>query len=184
MPNAEDYVFAEICAGEFYQNYEESGIYTELFTATNGCDSTLVIELEVLPNSFTDILAEICPDSMFLGLNQTGFYEFMDTNIFGCDSITTLNLTVLEEMDPMCFVSRIENITKQVKIYPNPVSDLLTIDYDKAYTANIYNLNGLLVDQVKSNNNKIDVSKLANGIYFIKLQTDLEILTFQKFIKL
>ena len=184
LPNAEDYVFAEICAGEFYQNYEESGIYTELFTATNGCDSTLVIELEVLPNSFTDILAEICPDSMFLGLNQTGFYEFMDTNIFGCDSITTLNLTVLEEMDPMCFVSRIENITKQVKIYPNPVSDLLTIDYDKAYTANIYNLNGLLVDQVKSNNNKIDVSKLANGIYFIKLQTDLEILTFQKFIKL
>lgn len=184
LPNTEVMVFAEICEGESYEGYTEEGTYEEKFIDSNGCDSTLTLQLSVLPKSYDELFVEICPDSTFMGFNQTGVYEIVDTNILGCDSIITLELIVLDVMDPACFVSSINEVSQQINIYPNPVSEVLTIDYDQNCSSAIFDVNGLKVATYNNIDHKVDVSQLTNGIYFIKIQNENKTLTFHKFIKL
>lgn len=59
-----------------------------------------------------------------------------------------------------------------LKIYPNPVSDLLYINAESLpgiHTAEIYSVSGQLLIST-DNENVIDVSGLARGIYFVKLK--------------
>ena len=66
-------------------------------------------------------------------------------------------------------------INPQVKIYPNPVNDELTIQIDKPFeykniTISIYNLSGSLVQQsIQNNNTTINLSNLKEGMYIIRL---------------
>lgn len=72
---------------------------------------------------------------------------------------------------------------ENIKIYPNPTTDYLIIDFAVAKTVtvdlNIYNQNGQLVRSVSqkqkvSNHEqeRITVNDLANGIYYLQLQTE------------
>jgi len=57
-------------------------------------------------------------------------------------------------------------------LYPNPVSDKLTIEADEALgTVEVYNLMGALVYSQKNCDNKLEIntSDLPSGIYFIRL---------------
>ncbi len=75
------------------------------------------------------------------------------------------------------------NNDDKIKIYPNPVIDLLNIDYtDKITNVSIYNNTGSLVLKTQSFNNKVDISNLSKGIYSIKVETANKNYT-QKFIK-
>jgi Secretion system C-terminal sorting domain len=58
-------------------------------------------------------------------------------------------------------------------VYPNPVENLLTISTTEA-VSNIRILNSLgqLVSNVDAKNNSVDVSKLSQGVYFIKFAVD------------
>lgn len=93
---------ASICADDVYvfgtSTLNESGLYTEVFQNINGCDSTVYLTLEVLPNFNTYVDASIC---------NGDFYNFGDDNYFtsgtyiqyypasnGCDSLVHLNLVV------------------------------------------------------------------------------------------
>ncbi len=64
---------------------------------------------------------------------------------------------------------------EQVKIYPNPTSDFITIlqEFQNSKVA-IYNVSGSLISQqeMTSRNNVIDVQNLKNGMYFIKITND------------
>jgi hypothetical protein len=59
-----------------------------------------------------------------------------------------------------------------IKIYPNPVSDILTIEnLDNANDVEIINILGQTVLHFpKLNDNKIYVSNLENGVYFLKIE--------------
>jgi hypothetical protein len=52
-------------------------------------------------------------------------------------------------------------------VYPNPTVDFLNIDGVEIVNVKIYNTNGQLVKQ--STNNKIDVSTLSKGTYFVEV---------------
>ena len=92
-----------LCEGEsmmvnnqlYDQNYPQG---TELIPGTS-CDSTLMVNLQFLPNDTTVIEAEIAPGEAFqVGnetFNQAGDYEVLLTNRHGCDSLVYLNLDVL-----------------------------------------------------------------------------------------
>lgn len=47
-------VEATVCNGESVEGYAETGIYTDVFTAVNGCDSIRQLQLIVLPDSHPD----------------------------------------------------------------------------------------------------------------------------------
>jgi Tfp pilus assembly major pilin PilA len=94
---------ATICNGNSYtfdgQDIQTAGTYTAVYTSANGCDSTVVLTLEVLPTQQSAINATICDGSAYeyngQALSAAGSYEFIFEGANGCDSTVTINLTVL-----------------------------------------------------------------------------------------
>ena len=95
-------VDVEICDGETYfaagANQTISGIYTDVLTSIDGCDSTILTNLTVNPVYITNVDVEICDSETYFaaGANQTvsGIYTDILTTVDGCDSTILTNLTV------------------------------------------------------------------------------------------
>lgn len=67
-----------------------------------------------------------------------------------------------------------------VKVYPNPVNDILTISFEHGISSvSIYNLLGqeIFTKSINANETTIDVSNLATGTYLVKVQVDNEVKT-------
>jgi hypothetical protein len=93
-----------ICQGDsaFLQGAYQTaaGTYTDVFTASGGCDSTVNTTLNVIAPVVTNVTRTICTgDSAFLaGAYQTAAGVYNDTlasTVTGCDSIVTTDLTVV-----------------------------------------------------------------------------------------
>ena len=92
-----------ICDGETYefdgQTLTVSGTYSATYTAQDGSDSTVVLELSVLPTYNLSIEATICEgESYELGgveYFDPGIYSLTMTSSLGCDSTIELSLEVL-----------------------------------------------------------------------------------------
>lgn len=70
-----------------------------------------------------------------------------------------------------CWPQAINNSSiENVKVFPNPVSDFINIESNKAVVTNsiLYNLTGAKILETK--NSKIDVSQLVNGLYILELR--------------
>lgn len=66
-------------------------------------------------------------------------------------------------------------VTNEMKIYPNPIKDILNFSFDAAITTvSIYNLLGqeVIVKSLNANEGTIDVSNLSSGTYFVKVYAD------------
>ncbi|MDQ3048544.1 MAG: T9SS type A sorting domain-containing protein, partial [Bacteroidota bacterium] len=78
--------------------YNTSGVYTDVFAAFNGCDSTVTTNLTVNPAMGSTQTFSICSgNSISVGANtysMTGVYTDILTAPNGCDSTVTTNLTV------------------------------------------------------------------------------------------
>jgi hypothetical protein len=93
-----------ICDGDSYefgsQTLTTPGTYEETFIAANGCDSTVTLQLTVLPAYNLTVDREICSGDTYLfdgqELSSSGTYQATFTAGNGCDSMVTLNLTVVE----------------------------------------------------------------------------------------
>lgn len=99
----ETYLTELICDGESYalggNSYTTSGQYQATFTAANGCDSLVFLDLTVAPIEQTNIVVSICTGSSYevgnSSYNATGTYQdILTSTVTGCDSIVNLNLTV------------------------------------------------------------------------------------------
>jgi hypothetical protein len=107
LPTTESTSAATICAGETYsfngEMLTEGGSYTAVLTGVNGCDSTAVLQLTVLPVVSTNLSATVCASEAyeFNGetLDESGIYTAALTGANGCDSTVTLTLTVLPESE-------------------------------------------------------------------------------------
>lgn len=96
-----------ICQGDTLlfkgETYTEAGVFTEVFTAANGCDSTETLIVNVAPLANTILDTTICgTDTVFLGnvpLTISGTYTDRLQTVDGCDSLVTINLTVLPAYD-------------------------------------------------------------------------------------
>ena len=78
-----------------------------------------------------------------------------------------------------------ETHTDALKLYPNPVKEVLIIENGELTIENagIYDLSGkIIIDCQLSTTNSINVSALPQGIYFVKLETNKGIIK-KKFIK-
>lgn len=81
------------------------------------------------------------------------------------------------------------NIKKHLKIYPNPIRDILYVDFNiqnfnEIIEIKILNSNGEIVKTVKTFGNcQIDLLNLSQGLYFINIKND-KFLINDKFIKI
>ncbi|MEO0899872.1 MAG: T9SS type A sorting domain-containing protein [Bacteroidota bacterium] len=93
---------ATICQGDNFvfgtQTLTASGTYTEVFTSQSGCDSTVSLTLNVVPQINVSITEEICDNETFTfngqQLSQAGTYSATFTSSGGCDSVVSLTLLV------------------------------------------------------------------------------------------
>ena len=96
----------QICEGQSFtfdgQTLTASGTYTANLTTVNGCDSIVILDLQVLPQLTETLNVEICSGQSYTfngqNLNIGGTYTANLTSSNGCDSIVTLNLSVLDKI--------------------------------------------------------------------------------------
>ncbi|WP_439153285.1 T9SS type A sorting domain-containing protein [Winogradskyella sp.] len=123
------------------------------------------IEIEAnLPNPLQGAAANL-DNSIFLGDNPGGVYS-----VEACYS----NLKVYNNPPVFTLSTQDHEILPEFKLYPNPVKNQLYItnnkglDIDQIY---IYTLQGKVVKTSRNYENSIDLSKLAEGMYLLKLET-------------
>ena len=94
----------QVCFGECYNFYNslycESGIYREIMTAINGCDSIIELSLTVSNQVFATASLRICAgDTLTIGdqiLTEAGVHQAIVRNQEGCRIYLTVNLVVIE----------------------------------------------------------------------------------------
>jgi hypothetical protein len=89
----------------------------------------------------------------------------VEVNQNGCvDTSLCTNIVIVGIADNI----NLQNIT----IHPNPAANILYIDgLANTATAEVYDISGKLLLSKQLNENQIDISSLAKGLYFIKLST-------------
>ena len=100
LPTVVTELFETICHnGSYLFNGEElrtEGDHTAHLTAANGCDSTVILHLDILPPVTKDIEATACDryewnNTLYI---ESGDYVQTFTAANGCDSTVTLHLTI------------------------------------------------------------------------------------------
>lgn len=142
LPKLESSSDVSICAGESYNfnglTLSDAGTYSAVLTGSNGCDSTAVVHLTVLPLSSGAIEATICANESypFNGqiLHDAGVYVMHLTGVNGCDSTLTLTLNVLP----------VQNSTVSATICGGDTYNFhgQTLEQSGTYTATLPSVNG------------------------------------------
>ena len=140
-------------------------------------DGSSIHELYIIDNAslMTCEVQSIC-DYLADPNGNTGIYN----NATGCNSVS--------EVETACTIGLKENKLKlnQINIYPNPVSDLITIEITGPgqYDLTFLNQNSQKLDyfQILRPLTVLDISHFANGVYFVKLSNPDEVRMF-KFVK-
>jgi gliding motility-associated-like protein len=110
-PSTFEYPNVTICDNESYllgdRELTEAGVYTEVLTGSNGCDSTVVLNLTVQGVAADTVKSSIFEGETYqlgdLSIDQPGEYEATFQSIDGCDSTVFLQLNFLEVYAPNAF---------------------------------------------------------------------------------
>lgn len=98
------------------------------------------------------------------------------------DNATNIaDITCISNVDPSAVVSLQENNSSTIKLYPNPVHDVLTIDAQNVSSVKVYSTTGVLVLDTESTT--IDMSEYDNGLYIIQIQFNNQTISTKRVIK-
>ena len=183
-----------ICAGQSItvgQNtYDKSGIYSDILTTVNGCDSNLTTNLTVIP--VIDISTTVNLTS--ITSNQQGAsYQWIDCNgyvpIVGATNqtytaVTNGNYAVVVSVGvcsdtsvcvPITTVKIKEDVLENdVPVYPNPNNGIFAIELNATSLIIINNIIGVVVLKQFLDKGKqtINLQSEVNGIYFIQILSE------------
>jgi hypothetical protein len=112
---------ATICSGESFQvgniTYTETGIYTNVFESSLGCDSSVITSLTVLEAIESTQNIQLCfGETISVGsstYDQTGTYSDVFTAVNGCDSLVTTLVTVNAPVNSSVTVNELELTANQ-----------------------------------------------------------------------
>ncbi|WCO02166.1 T9SS type A sorting domain-containing protein [Psychroserpens ponticola] len=112
-------------------------------------------------------------DIFGLDYNTSYTWSIAPTNCFGAAAACS-TFTFTTEEDPALSVAQFEN--QSLSVYPNPVKDQLTIKTELSIeTVEIFNILGKQVKSISGNsmlNNKVDMTSLLDGIYFLNITAE------------
>ena len=151
--------------------YTTSGTHTFSHYGEGGCLQVDTLHLTIHHTQYSEFTVAI-PDSCYTW-NGTEYCENGDfsqtmTDQFGCDSTVTLHLTLrvgVTQYDEQY----------DLTIYPNPTSSILYIESDAQISQfHLYNAFGQKIKSrtVNGTNGSLDLSDLATGTYYIRVETD------------
>ncbi|MDY0143026.1 MAG: T9SS type A sorting domain-containing protein [Bacteroidales bacterium] len=193
------YINASICKGETYSqngfNLSTSATDTLFYTATNGCDSIVILNLAVNPTYTTELFDTISRGTIYsknsfeiFATNISGDFIFTNTfeTVFGCDSVLNLHLNILAEPEDS---TEISSTDFGFMLYPNPASEEITLisenHIDKTLDFIIYDIFGKIVFRgvINKDETNIEIETFAPGIYFVKIFANIEKGNSMKFLK-
>ncbi|MCC7333089.1 MAG: proprotein convertase P-domain-containing protein [Flavobacteriales bacterium] len=113
--------------------------------------------------------------SAFNGQNQQGTWTLTVQDYYNQDggSLTSWGLKICSDAAPNGIVYLFD--ASNINIYPNPTSDILTVDFGKNSIEKIklIDMQGKVVyslENITSNTEKIDMSQFNNGIYILQME--------------
>jgi hypothetical protein len=103
---------------------------------------------------------------------EVAFPEFADMDNDGdIDLLVAEYYGTLQYFENVSTVGKPECLTKEFNVFPNPTSDLLTIELsDDIVQIELYGLDGMLIKTVE-NTNQINLKDLSAGSYFVHIKT-------------
>ncbi len=157
---------------------EKNGKRFEIQRSSNGIDFITIATKALAGNSTTKINYNHTDANPNVGLN---YYK-----------IITVDKDGSQQTSPILTISFNLVNNNFVTVYPNPAKDELNVNWDStnnnATRILLFDISGKkikVIDNIKINNSKINVSHLPNGIYLLELQNNTtgKSLGFTKFIK-
>ncbi len=173
-----------------------AGNYQVIGYNAAGCSSMADATVSMWKPATTEFTIS-CPDSCYVWNDQTycvsGDYTQTLQTVHGCDSVVTLHLTITVGIDD-------HNLDAFMTVYPNPTNGIvnvqLTMNNDQLGNTEIqvFDIYGKLLDVVEtlratslqtgtSVQTQIDLSRYANGVYFIKAVADGNVIGVKKVVK-
>jgi len=155
-------------------DYNQNGAFTdagELVWSKTASTTTPVSGTFTIPSKAT-----LAATIMRFSMKYNGVTTSCDAFSYGQVEDYTVNITA---------TARIETTNKltAVKLYPNPVSDVLNAtEVSENATFRVYNLMGQTVLSGKFNNSSIDISTIGSGNYILEI-SDNDNVTTKRFIK-
>jgi hypothetical protein len=106
-------------------------------------------------------------------LMDNGNYTCQVTNLDGCGQVTTSTQVIVNPL------SVVENSRVDFSVYPNPASNMVTVQYSNVSnttaTIAVYDLQGKQVLQqeatIENNQSRFSIASLQSGLYLIKITT-------------
>jgi hypothetical protein len=189
-------IFSGVLTGNGVINPACSGTSTSTFDAIGTLKlSATVTKTNVQRHHlYTELNGTSILGPVILKINQFEYYDFTTSKlplfsytnlkiVLNGSQATNLNF-VLNTVDPISFVGINDEISKNAfSIYPNPANEELTISGDLTGNENISitDLSGKKV-LFSLSDNKINISKLNAGIYFLNIEKDGQV-SQEKFVK-
>lgn len=170
--------------------YPTFTLLTDTLSTFVGCDSVVTHHIIVNHPVYTTVTGAACESYAWNGETYTisGDYDQTFAAVNGCDSVVTLHLTITVGID--------NHDTFDFKVYPNPTTGVVNVQITNQNSTitefRIYDAYGKIirvVDGVGANNYssmqtaQIDLSGLANGVYFVKAVVDGNTIAARKVIK-
>jgi hypothetical protein len=114
-------------------------------------------------------------NDFFIPISESGLYT-INVSIFHSTSATKCDFFSAGPVGTVVLLSNntFETLTKQPTLFPNPTNGIIEIDLDKneINTLQIWDSMGRLIQEIKApSTNRIDLSNLTNGMYWIKIVT-------------
>jgi hypothetical protein len=80
--------------------YDSSGIYSNIYTSSNGCDSIVYLNLFVKKSTTSSTIVTSCNSYVWNGnvYNSSGLYDSLFINSQGCDSLAQVYLTIIQPL--------------------------------------------------------------------------------------
>ncbi len=183
-----------ICEGETYtigtESFNSTGVYTVLFTSSNGCDSIVSLNLNIITvdNSLTiseNILTANQSGASYQWINcDTGIpiagatnqsYSVISSGNYSVNILDASGCSAVSPCTSVLVNGTIDQFpANSLMIYPNPANGLITIQNDSPFSISdisVINLSGQSSGDIKLNGTgSADISFLAKGFYFVKIK--------------
>ncbi|MEP4595209.1 MAG: T9SS type A sorting domain-containing protein [Cyclobacteriaceae bacterium] len=182
---------ASICEGDSLefgsQKITSEGIFTEVFQSQNGCDSTVILTIDINPiptldlqssgaeltvysnnaNSFFWFLEGIelveFKNQETVNFTEIGNYYVTGINTFGC--MNTSDTVFIDQ------VLSIENSAFHIEVFPNPTIGNLNIKSNaQIHKIEILNLSGQII--LTSSVEEINIEHFDKGIYLLNIHSN------------
>lgn len=195
--NTYDWLPVDLVEGQPYTPSVGITTFTLTGTDVNGCtnDATIDVEVADIINGTVSVTNELAGNDGEIDVTITGGfppYTFDWNNDGTGDFDDTEDLTGLSEGTYILVVQDSEGcegtifvdvalshvgITelngKVLSVYPNPITDHVFVSFEGSFNYELIGLNGERITSGTSvDNQKIDVSNLADGVYFINVRVD------------